>query len=262
MILQVENASFGYGENFILKDINFVLPKNEILTILGPNGAGKTTLLKCIIGFQKWAKGSTYLKEKALSEYSTKELWSMVSYVPQAKQNAFSYSGIDTVVMGCNANLGFFDKPKAKDYEKAAQIMEEIGIQYLADKFCDQMSGGELQMVLMARALVSSPELLILDEPESNLDMRNQLRVIEVIEGIREKYKTSCIINTHFPNHALKISDHTIMLGHDNLQTQGKSSDIITEENIEKFFKVKSKIVPVDLADESFKSIFPYARVI
>ena len=113
--------------------------------------------------------------------------------------------------------------PKAEDYDKAVHILDMLGVSKLTEKSCNELSGGELQMVMMARALISEPELMILDEPESNLDMKNQLQIMNTIEKVAEEFKTSCcLINTHFPNHALKISDTTLMLGYGNKQVAGK----------------------------------------
>lgn len=258
MKLEVKNGGFGYGEHMILKDINFEIGKNTVMTILGPNGVGKTTLLKCIMGFLKWRTGECLLDGKVMSPNSMKEFWQKTSYVPQAKQSAFSYKVMDAVIMGLNSKQNFFAVPSAEDYDKAYQVLKTLGVEKLADKHCNALSGGELQMVMMARALISEPELMILDEPESNLDMKNQLQIVNTIERVAEEFKTSCLINTHFPNHALKISDTTLMMGYGNKQLQGKTLDIVTEENIEKFFGVCSKVVPIRTEEEKFYTIFPY----
>lgn len=258
MNLEVKNGGFGYGEHLIWKDINFEIGNQTVMTILGPNGVGKTTLLKCIMGFLKWKTGECLLDGKVMSTRSMKEFWQKTSYVPQAKQSAFSYKVMDAVIMGLNSKQNFFAVPSAEDYEKAYQILKNLGVEKLADKHCNSLSGGELQMVMVARALISEPELMILDEPESNLDMKNQLQIVNTIERVAKEFKTSCLINTHFPNHALKISDTTLMLGHGNKQLQGKTLDIVTEENIESFFGVCSKVVPIRTEEEKYYTIFPY----
>ncbi|WRS26734.1 ABC transporter ATP-binding protein [Oscillospiraceae bacterium MB08-C2-2] len=258
MKLEVRQGSFDYKDKAVLKDINLVVEKDQILTILGPNGVGKTTLLKCLMGFLKWKQGETLIDGRPFASLSRKELWQKISYVPQAKKNAFAYSVEDMIVMGLNSHLGFFDSPGKKDYQKAQEIMERIGIFHLAKKSFGKISGGELQMVLIGRALISQPEVLILDEPESNLDMRNQLKVLGLIESIKRDFHASCIINTHFPNHALKISDKTLMLGYGNLQQVGDTRQVATEQNIERFFGVRSKILPVDINSVCFSALFPY----
>ena len=180
MILGVKNGSFSYGKREILRNISFSLEEQKIMTILGPNGVGKTTLLKCIMGFLPWNRGEARILEKNLNAYSDKELWKQISYVPQAKRSAFSYGVLEMVVMGLDKENSFFYTPKKDQFDKANEMLKELGVGKLAGRYCNELSGGELQMVMLARALVSGPKLLILDEPESNLDMKNQLRVLEI----------------------------------------------------------------------------------
>ncbi len=258
MKLEIRNGSFGYGEKPLFSDINLEIGSNTILTILGPNGAGKTTLLKCIMGFLKWKQGETLLDGKEITSYSSSDFWKKTSYVPQAKQGVFSYRVVDAVMMGLNKKQNFFAIPSSEDYDKAIEVLETLGVSQLAHKYCNQLSGGELQMVMMARALVSEPELIILDEPESNLDMKNQLRIVSTIEKIASELKTSCLINTHFPNHALKISNETLMMGYGNKHIQGRTLDIVSEEAIREYFGVCSKVVSLDIGTTQYRTIFPY----
>ena len=258
MILEVKNGCFSYGNRSILTDISFALEERKIMTVLGPNGVGKTTLLKCIMDFQHWNKGETFVADKPMKEYSERELWQVISYVPQAKRSVFSYRVLDMVVMGLNASQNFFQIPDREQYDKAEAILELLGSGKLKDRYCNQLSGGELQMVMIARALVSKPKLLILDEPESNLDMKNQLRILDAIERAAREMNTACLINTHFPNHALNISDQTLMMGPGQMKLFGPTKELINEENIERFFSVRSKIVSFQADAQSYKTIFPY----
>ncbi len=258
MNLKAINGTFGYGKKPLLRNIDINVDANTILTVLGPNGVGKTTLLKCIMGFLQWKEGKTLLDGKPLQAYSNKEIWKKISYVPQAKKNVFSYTVHDMVVMGLSATQNFFQLPKKEEYDKAYHMLNTVGIVKLANKYCNELSGGELQMVMIARALVSKPELLILDEPESGLDMRNQIRILEVIQQASKKMNTACIINTHFPNHALNISDKTLLLGYDNQKLFGNTKELLTEENIERFFSVRSRIVSFTAEEQNYKTIFPY----
>ena len=187
MILEVKNGSFSYGKREILRNISFDLEEQKIMTILGPNGVGKTTLLKCIMGFLPWNGGEARILEKNLKAYSDRELWKQISYVPQAKRSAFSYGVLEMVVMGLDKENSFFYTPKKDQFDKANEMLKELGVGKLAGRYCNELSGGELQMVMLARALVSGPKLLILDEPESNLDMKNQLRVLDAISYINQE---------------------------------------------------------------------------
>ena len=258
MILEVKNGSFSYGQREILRNISFCLEEQKIMTILGPNGVGKTTLLKCIMGFLPWNRGEARILEKNLNAYSDKELWKQISYVPQAKRSAFSYGVLEMVVMGLDRENSFFYTPKKDHFDRANEMLKELGVGKLAGRYCNELSGGELQMVMLARALVSGPKLLILDEPESNLDMKNQLRVLDAISYINQEKNTACIINTHFPAHALQLSDKTLLLGQNYRQKFGDTAEIITENNVEEFFQTHARILDFSAEGRTYRTIAPY----
>lgn len=248
MKFTIDQCSFGYTkEKMILRDIALELRQGEILAILGSNGVGKTTLLKCMLGLLPWRSGETRIDGRRLEEISHKELWTSIGYVPQAKQSVFGYKVEDMVLLGRNAHLRFFEQPSPKDREIAAQVMEEIGISHLRGKSCRKISGGELQMVLIARALATEPKLLILDEPESNLDFKNQLIVLRTLERFCREKEISIIVNTHYPQHAMILADYILMLGRDGKSIFGRTQEVMTEENLEKIFSLPVKIRSVDL---------------
>lgn len=184
MKFEVKNGSFGYEKRKILNNISFEVETGEVMSVLGSNGVGKTTLLKCMMGFLKWQSGRTYIDGRPLEEYPHKDVWKKIAYVPQAKGAAFAYSALDMVVLGRSAHIGTFKQPGQEDIEIALKAMDDIGIVHLKDKLCTRMSGGELQMVLIARALTVSPQMLVLDEPESNLDFKNQLIILDTIRKL------------------------------------------------------------------------------
>ena len=243
MRFEVKNGSFSYDERLILNNISFSLDKGEVLTVLGPNGVGKTTLLKCMMGMLHWKDGQTLIDGKAMNKMKNSEVWRKIAYVPQAKGVAHSYTALEMVLMGRSARLGLFAQPNKGDYQIAYVAMEQVGISHLAQKQCSQMSGGELQMVLIARALCCEPEMLVLDEPESNLDFKNQLIVLETIQRLAKERGIAAIVNTHFPAHALKIADKALLLSYDRTCKFGAVDDIVTEHNMRKAFHVEVKIV-------------------
>jgi iron complex transport system ATP-binding protein len=257
-MLTVEKGVFGYDRTTrILDGISFKVEAGKILTVLGPNGAGKTTLLRCMVGLLSWQKGRSLFENVPLARIPALEFWKKVSYVPQAKSFAVPYTALEMVVMGRAPYIGTFAMPTKEDYGFALKTMAELGITYLETKRCSNISGGELQLALIARALVSSPQLVILDEPESHLDFRNQLVVLERLKGIAAQRGIACVINTHYPENALRISDFTLMLGRGGKYIWGATSEIINEANLREYFGVRVKIVTVPDGERSYQTIFP-----
>ncbi len=257
MIFSVENGQFGYGERKILNDINFSLKEKEVLTILGPNGVGKTTLLKCMMGLLKWNDGVTLLDGIPLNKIKPAELWSKIAYVPQSKATALSYTALEMVLMGRSARLGVFAQPAKEDYRIAKESMEQVGISHLANKNCSRISGGELQMVLIARALSTKPQMLVLDEPESNLDFKNQLIVLETIQRLSKEQGIAAIVNTHYPAHALKIGDKALLLNYNGTSRFGDVEEIVSEKNMGDAFHVEVKIVDYNYKKQAYKGVIP-----
>ena len=252
MIVEVRNGYYGYpGENLLLKDINFSVEKGKIMTILGQNGVGKTTMLKCLTGILKWKKGQTLVNGKSLEAAGS---FNAIAYVPQAHSLSFPYTVREMVAMGRARYIGLFSVPSKKDSQKVDDVVRDIGIKDLIDVPCSKLSGGQLQLVYIARALAADPQVLILDEPESHLDFKNQLMILKLIKNLAEERELSCIMNTHYPEHALRISDKTLFLG-TNDYIFGDTKDVIIEENIKKFFDINAKIVSVKHGNESLKTI-------
>ena len=248
MEIEVKNGSFSYtGEEEILTDISFKLSSARIMTILGQNGIGKTTLLKCILGILPWNRGLTLLDGEKMNH---KKHMNRIGYVPQAYKFAFPYSVEETVIMGLAGKIGFLSVPDKNDREKAYRTLEEVGVFHLRKRLCSQLSGGQLQLVFIARGLIKDPDLMILDEPESHLDYKNQVLVLKMLEKLARGRGISCIINTHYPDHALRISDSTLMQGisasGEKAYIQGPTREIITEENIRTFFDVESRIITLE----------------
>ena len=257
MNLTVHHGSFFYQKDTpIFNDINFSVDSGEILAILGPNGAGKTTMLRCITGMLKWKSGESLLDGEPIHTMSAKKLWTKMAYVPQAKGTSSSYTAFESVLLGRSSNLNAFSTPKQKDLEKAREVMEQLGIAHLMDKKCSAISGGELQMVLIARALASEPQVLILDEPESNLDFRNQLIVLDTITRLANQGMT-CIFNTHYPAHALQRSHKALILSRGGNYVFGSTASVVTEENIRKAFGVDAIIGEVETPENILRNVIP-----
>lgn len=255
MKLTIQNGGFGYHDEYLFKNINFTVNDRDIFAILGPNGIGKTTLLKCIMNMLPWKQGNAYLDKTDISTLPSKEFWRQVSYVPQAKSSAFNYLVRDMIMLGRSAHLPIFKEPGDADMEITERAMETLGISHLANRSCKTLSGGEMQLVLIARALATEPKILIMDEPESNLDYHNQLMVLEKIHELSKSI--SCIINTHYPEHALRISDKALMFLGNGESICGNTPDIITEQHLRDAFRVNVMIGNVSDGTKTHQYILP-----
>ena len=257
MNLTVNQGCFYYQKNTpIFNDINFSVDSGEILSILGPNGAGKTTMLRCITGMLKWKQGCSLLDGEPIHSMTPKKLWSHMAYVPQAKGASSAFTTFEAVLLGRSSRLNAFSTPKQEDLKIAGDVMEQLGIAHLTDKKCSAISGGELQMVLIARALASEPKVLILDEPESNLDFKNQLIVLDTITRLAQQGMT-CIFNTHYPAHALQRSHKSLILSRGGDYVFGNTASVVTEDNIRKAFGVDAIIGEVETPGNILQNVIP-----
>ena len=258
MNLTVKNGCFSYnrGKTTVFRDINFSVGAGEILAILGPNGAGKTTLLRCITGMLRWTGGESLLDGEPIRSMAPRKLWSRMAYVPQAKAASAAYTAFETVLLGRSSRLNAFETPGKADLQKAHEVMELLGICHLAEKKCSAISGGELQMVLIARALAAEPEVLILDEPESNLDFKNQLVVLDTMSKLARQGMT-CIFNTHYPAHALQRADKALLLCRGGDYAFGATNQVVTEDAIRRSFGVEAVIGTLDTPQGTVQNVVP-----
>ncbi|MDR0525878.1 MAG: ABC transporter ATP-binding protein [Spirochaetaceae bacterium] len=252
-MIEVERISFFYDPRRILfQDVSFRLDKGKILAVLGPNGAGKTTLLRCLMGFLPVKSGSIAIRGITDSAH----FWRQVSYVPQARSTVFSYSVLNMVLLGRTPYIGMGRLPGKKDADIALSLITRLGLERYAEKPCSVLSGGQLQMILIARALAKEPELLIMDEPESNLDMKNQLTILDLIRSLAEERRITIILNTHFPAHALRIADKALLLGRGRY-LYGDTGAAVSEKTIFDFFGVHAQMVEVDASRGALRSVIP-----
>ena len=234
MKIEAKNIGFGFHKETVFQDISFANEKGEVMAVLGPNGIGKTTLLRCVLGFLKPRSGSLLYDGKPMG----RDFWQRVAYVPQARSQVFAYRCEEMVLLGRSAALSMFQMPSRHDEELAQKAMEEAGILHLKGKNCNEISGGELQLVLIARALAIEPEVLVMDEPETGLDFRNQLMVLRMIEKLSNK-GMSILFNTHYPGHAAEIADKVLLMNKQGGALFGKASEILNEKNMREAFGVR-----------------------
>ena len=257
MTLRIESGSFAYkGGPEILRDINMEASSGEIVAVLGPNGAGKTTLLRCMMGMLNWESGKSTLDGEDIRQIPASTLWRKMAYVPQARSAATSYTAFQTVLIGRSSRIGVFASPSDGDMQAAEDAMKRLGIESLADKPCHELSGGELQMVLIARAMAAEPEILVLDEPESNLDFKNQLIVLDAMSALAAE-GMACIFNTHYPAHALQRADKSLLLTRGGMSIYGPTRFVVSEDDIRSIFGVNAIIGDFGSEDAKVQSVVP-----
>ncbi len=252
MMFDIRNASFTYPTAKVptFKGLNFSLKPGEVMTILGRNGIGKTTLVKCLTGIYRFTEGEVSINGKpAGGTVALKD----VSYVPQTHGLAFPYSVFDMVLMGRTRKMGVLAIPSKNDRATTCQVLEEMSISHLAERKCNELSGGQMQLVYIARALVGEPKILVMDEPESALDFKNQFKILRLISNLSRERGITCIINTHYPDHALQISDKTLLMG-EGRTLFGPTEQMITEDHMGDFFDVRAKIANIEVEGEIRKT--------
>jgi iron complex transport system ATP-binding protein len=244
MKLEINHAICGYGSRTVLRDISLHVETGDILCLLGPNGVGKTTLFKSILGFLKLQGGEILLDGEDIQNWPRSRLAKAIAYVPQAHTPPFPFDVLDVVVMGRTAHLGAFASPTKKDITIAEEALETLNVSFLKDRIYTEISGGERQMVLIARALTQQPKILVMDEPTSNLDFGNQIRVLEQINRL-SRTGLSVIMTSHSPNHAFICSTKVVIMQRDSVFKQGSATEVMTEENLKAAYGIELKITNV-----------------
>lgn len=236
-MIQVKELYFSYDEKKdVLKDVNISFEKGEVVSILGPNGCGKTTMLKCLNAILKPKRGYVYLNGEDISSMKRNDIARYISYVPQEHKASFPYSVQDFVLFGRSPYIGFFSVPKRHDIEASQDVLSTIGIRHLYEKRYTEISGGERKLALIARAMVSFPQILLLDEPTANLDMRHQHIVIQTIKELAEQKGIMVIMTLHDPNLALLAAKRTILFKEGGVVNDGKTEDIVNEDKLCKLY--------------------------
>lgn len=241
--IAVEDLHFAYakGGRQILDGISFAIPKGEIVALLGANGCGKSTLIRLMLGFLRADSGSVLLDGKNIRQMGTRELSKQIAYVPQTHKTVFPYSVKDVVLMGRIPHKTFFFTYSNEDLEIAENAMERLSIMHLANRPYTEISGGERQLAIIARALTQGAQTLILDEPASGLDYGNQIRLLEEIVKLADEGYTF-IKSTHSPEHALWIADRVLMMKNGRIFADGTSEQVITGANLNELYRIAIEV--------------------
>lgn len=242
MSITVENLSFSYGDIPVLKNISFSANDGELLAVLGPNGVGKSTLFKCILRLLTDYSGKCYVNDHDCAKLSSRQLSQQIAYIPQSHYPSFNYSMFDMVLMGVTSQLGSFSSPKKEHVCQAEEAMEKLGILHLKDRGYTQVSGGERQLALIARAITQKAKVLIMDEPASNLDYGNQMRVIQEVKRLTSEGYT-IIESTHNPDQAFMSADRIIAIQSGTIIANGKPKDVINSDLIKTLYGVDVDIL-------------------
>lgn len=211
LLLETRDLAFGHPGRMLGQRVNLQLRSGEVIALLGPNGAGKTTLLRTLLGLIPAQAGAIMLAGKPLSEYSPAQRARLMSWVPQSHDSAFAFSVRDMVLMARAAHLGVLQQPGRNDEAAADAALAQLNLINLADRAFNELSGGEQQLVLIARALATGAQLFIFDEPTAHLDYGHQLRVLEEIRRLKSAGH-SVLFCTHHPQQARQVADHILLL--------------------------------------------------
>jgi len=243
-MLEVKSLAFGFPGRTVGKDVSFSLGAGEVMCVLGPNGGGKTTLFRTLLGLLAPHGGSVELEGTPLDSLSRAEIARRVGYVPQGHAGYFAYSVREFVLMGRTAHLGVFASPGKKDVAVAERALESLGIAHLADKPVTEISGGERQLALVARALAQEPKLLVLDEPTASLDFGNQVRVLERISALAGS-GISILFSSHDPDHAFLCARRALLLAEGRVLEIGAPRDVIRPDTLERMYRVSVQVLPL-----------------
>jgi iron complex transport system ATP-binding protein len=246
-LLCAQDLAFSYSGDMgspVFRAVSFSVIPGEIFCLLGPNGTGKSTLLKCVSNVLHGWTGTVMLDGRRVEEMSPAETARYVGYVPQNQVSTFPFLVKDVVVMGRNPHLNILSSPSREDHAIASSAMDTVGVLSLADRPCTTLSGGEWQLVLIARALAQKPRIMILDEPTSHLDMGNQMRILDVVKDLSKK-GLAIVMASHFPDHAFMVASEVAILNHSHITAKGTPHEVLTDESLKSTYGVDVKVLYV-----------------
>lgn len=237
MTISVENLSFSYKDRTVLDNVSFSVRGGSMTAVLGPNGVGKSTLFKCILGLLADYRGKITISGAETKNLSAEKLAALAAYIPQSHDTAFNFSVFDMVLMGTTARLRGFRVPSDEQTEITLQALERLNISFLKDRDYRKISGGERQLVLIARALAQRAEVLIMDEPTANLDYGNSLRVLDQMRSLADQGYT-ILFSTHSPDQVFLYADRVLALSDQRILADGAPKETISADLIKKLYGV------------------------
>jgi iron complex transport system ATP-binding protein len=245
--ITLENVSFRYGieRQWVLESLNATVERGSVTAILGPNGVGKTTLLYLMLGVLQPEAGEVHLNGKRLRDIPRLEISRRIGLVPQLESIPFPYRVLDYTAMGRAPHLGLLGAPGEQDYEMVMEILRMLGIDTLAERNVQALSGGEAQLIRIARALAQEPEILLLDEPTAHLDLANKEQMLQVLCRLAEQEMT-VLFTTHDPDVAFSIASHAILMRGGNAIASGEVSSVLTCKNLSKAYDLPISVHEIE----------------
>lgn len=240
-MVQLNHLSYSYGSHTILNDISLTVPDGSFCAVMGANGCGKTTLLRCIANLIHPAHGEVVIDGKPARDYTTRQLAQRIACVQQHPQTDIEFSAFETVLMGRNPYQRHLQNESQHDWDIVEQCMKQTNTWHLRLSLPSQMSGGELQRVMIARALAQQTPYLLLDEPTSNLDIAHQFEIMELLQDINQREGKTILIVVHDLNLALHYCPDALLLHDRSLLFQGSTAEALSSERIATAFGVKAR---------------------
>lgn len=241
MRITMQGVEFGYFSTPVLKDINLDLNGPQMISIIGPNGVGKSTLIHCINKLLSPNVGTVLVDDKDVTDITIKDMAKIVGYVPYSSSEAFPLSVVDTVMMGRHPHGSW--KSLDEDLDKVYEALDLLGIRNLAMRSFDELSAGQHQKVMLARGIVQNPEILLLDEPTANLDIRHQMEVSRLLHHLSRSRNMLVVMISHDLNAASKYSDNVIMLKDGAIYAVGTPEQVLTKDNIREVYGIESEVI-------------------
>lgn len=265
-VLEANNLTFAYQERDILSDISFQINKGEIFFLLGPNGCGKTTLLDCVLGLLKARHGNIRINGHNIKEMKPESIARQVAYVPQSHNKTFPYTVKDIVLMGRAAYIGMFAAPSPDDRHIVEEALDRVGILHLKDRRYTELSGGEGQLVMIARALAQKTSLIVMDEPTAHLDFKHELVIMETIVELVRETALSVLMASHFPNHCFyyensNTTTRVALMNESKFLGTGSPTEILSEENLKKTYGVNARVVSYGVDQKEFRQVIPISTI-
>ena len=239
MFIEIKNIDFAYKHDPVLKNVSTTISFGDFVAFVGPNGSGKSTLIRCIDGILTPGKGSIFLNSKNINHISRNNRAKLIAYVPQAEGYNLSATVYDTVLMGRKPFIGW--RPVKQDHAVVIRVLKQLDLENIAMHKVNELSGGQKQRVFIARALAQEPEMLLLDEPTANLDLKHTLEVLNLLKELSQKQIT-IVMAIHDLNLAVRYCTHIIMLHEGKVFAEG-GKEILTPENIQKLYGINIKLI-------------------